>query len=221
MKIQTIDTQLWWIALPDEIRPSAGLDTAALFAALKDKFGFSRGPTPPAKAGVGGFEFGEGVFRRQGLPPIIIIKIEIFSDGISIAVPSNNEDAEFVFEEIENIFNAFGFRQPITAPLNYYLSLIVADFDVSLNDLFPVGLLETISKAIPIRANVEFQSVGFNADKSMIPSRIAAVNPTAFSIQRRIDVPYSMNRYFSQANATTMDHLSLLQEIENLAKKAK
>jgi hypothetical protein len=69
------------------------------------------------------------------------------------------------------------------------------------------------------QANAEFQGLRFDADKSTIPGRIAAINPTAFNISRRTDVPYDMNRYFSQANASTDDHIELLEEIERLAKK--
>jgi hypothetical protein len=218
MKIQTIDTQLWWIALPDETRPSGGLDVAAFFAAIKDKFAFSRGPILPAKPGAGAVEFAEGALRL-GPAPIIISKIDVYNDGINIAVHGSNENADFVLDVMKNIFHSFGLRLPITQPLQYYLSVIVADFDVSLDNLFPASFLEKISKVIPVEANAQFLTLGFNADKSTVPGRIAGVNPTAFSIGRRIEVPYSLNRYFSQANATTADHIGLLEELESLAKK--
>jgi hypothetical protein len=34
MKIQTMDSQSWWIALSDEIRPTEGLDSAAFFSEM-------------------------------------------------------------------------------------------------------------------------------------------------------------------------------------------
>jgi hypothetical protein len=217
MKTLTVDAQVWWIALVDEIRPSDGLDLAAVWTALKQKYGFLGGPIKESE----GSAFTEGALRREGYPPIIISKLVIFNDGINVQVQGDTIDADIVFDDVLKTFYSFGVRRPITSPLKYYVSTMVADFNTSLDQLFPVTLLNKISETFQIDAKSQFLSLGFSADKSTLRGRIAMVNPTVFNIARRVDLPFEMNRYFSQANLTSNDHANLLEELELLAQKSK
>jgi hypothetical protein len=218
VRVQTITSQAWWIALADEIRPEGGLDAVATFAALKEKFGFPIIPTGPAQPG-GGMDFVNGAMR-SGVTSINIGKISVFGDGLSIEVPSTTENAEIVLQETLRVFYSFGVREPATPPLHYYLSTIVVDFEHSLNNLIPGQLLKQVEKAIPVEADAQFAGIYINADKTTLRGRLGPVNPTLFNIHRRLEIPYDVNRYFSQANMRTADHLELLAEFEQLAAKA-
>jgi len=218
MIIQTTAAQAWWIALADEIRPPEGLDTNSAFAAIKGLFEFPVIPTGPVKKD-GGIEFDNGVLRADG-SVIVITKIEIYNDGISVHVPSNTANAETVLQKVLELFYSFGVRRPQTPPLHYYVSTIVADFEHSLNSLFPTVLLERISKNLPVEAKAQFAGFDINADQTLVPGRWAAINPTRFVIHRRLpNIRYDANRYFSQANMTTDQHVELLAEFEKLAAK--
>src|SRR5712671_2445864 len=188
MKLQTTDAQAWWIAIADEIRPRDGLDSTATFAMIKDTFNFSVVPTGPGKQG-GGIEFTNGTFKN-GKNSIVITKLTVYSDGLSIEVPSNTRNSEIVLQRALNILTSFGIREPITPPVHYFLSQIVADFAISLDNLFPSVLLQKISEAFPVKAKAQFLGLNINADKTTIPGRIGALNPTTFNIARRIDIPY-------------------------------
>jgi hypothetical protein len=219
MNIQTTEAQAWWIALADEIRPRDGLDVAGAMTAIKETYNFPVVPTGPAKPG-GGYEFNNGVMR-DGATPIVILQIGVYNDGLNINVPSNSTNAEKVLQKTLEIFYSFGVRKPITPPLHYYLSTIVADFESSLDSLMPSPLLAKISAALPIEGRAQVSSFNINIDKATIPARLGPINPSIFNIHRRVDVPYAQNRYFSQANMTTEDHIALLGEVEKLAGKSK
>src|ERR1700732_33441 len=191
MNIQTTDAQAWWIAIADEIRPREGLDAPAAFAAIKNAFNFPIVPTGPAKQG-GGMEFVNGALK-DGATSIVITKLTVFSDGLSIEVPSNTRNSEIVLQHALGIFASLGVREPITPPLHYFLSQVVADFAVSLDRLFPNSLLQEISEAFPIEAKAQFGGLYIGADKTTIPGRIGPINPTTFNISRRIDIPYERN----------------------------
>jgi hypothetical protein len=215
VRVQTITSQVWWIALGDEIRPEHGLDAMAAFAALKERFEFPTIPTGPTQPG-GGLDFTSGALRN--IPePVNINKISIFGDGLTIEVPSTTENAETVLQETLQVFFSFGVREPVTPPLHYYLSTIVVDFEHSLNNLLPSSLLRKLENATSVDAAAQFAGVNINADKTTLRGRLGPINPTNFNISRRLDIPYDVNRYFCQANMTTANHLEILAEFETLA----
>jgi hypothetical protein len=219
MKVQTISAQAWWIALADEIRPVNGLDVAAVFAAIKERFEFAAIPTAPAQQG-GGLDFVNGALRATP-EPVIINKISIYTDGLNVEVPTTTERAEIVLQEALNVFFSFGVRRPETSPLHYYLSTIVVDFEHSLDNLIPARLLKKVEASIDVEAKTHFAGLNINADKTTLGRRLGPINPTFFNIHRRVDVPYDQNRYFSQANMGTPEHLDALAEFEQLAGRAK
>lgn len=218
MRVQTTSAQVWWIALADEIRPTEGLDVGATYAALKEAFGFAAIPAAPAQGG--GMEFVNGVLRTTDRP-IVITKISVFNDGLGIDVPSNTQNAETILQAVLAFFYSVGVREPTTPVLHYYLSTVVADLDHSLDNLIPPSLLKLVEKATQIEGRSQFASISINMDKSTIPGRIGPINPSLFNIARRIDVSYETNRYYSQANVTTAEHLAILEEFERVAGRAK
>jgi hypothetical protein len=213
MKIQTLDSQAWWIALADEIRPTEGFDSSAFFSEIVRMFEFSE--VPKAAAQSGGFEFNRGFFRRDG-KVTQIAQIVMYNDGININVQGDTSGAEEILQAILKLCFASGFREPVTQPLHYYISTIVVDFEKSLDSLIPKSFLEKVSDA-GMWGKSHFLSIAFNSDKTERKGPLTGVNPASFSIGRRIDAPYAMNRYFSQANTTTEKHLGLLEDLKRLA----
>lgn len=219
MNILTIDAQVWWIAYSDEIRPVEGFDFIAAMNAIKNTFDFPALATGPARPG-GGAEFDNGAYRIVK-PPIIITKLTVFGDGLNVNVASNTKNAEIILEKTLEIFYSFGIRRPTTPPLHYYLSTIIADFEHSLDNLVSNTLLARIARALPVTAPAHFAGISINMDKTVLPPRLGAINPTLFSIYRREGVPYDQNRYFSQANMATDQHIELLREFAEQVAKSK
>jgi hypothetical protein len=185
---------------------------------MQKLFEFPVLPTAPVKKD-GGIEFDNGVLRSSGTA-IVITKIEIYNDGVSVHVPSNTKNADIVMQRTLELFYSFGVRKPQTLPMYYFVSTVVVDFEHSLNSMFPTALLEKIGKHLPIEARAQFAGFDLNADKTLVPGRWAGINPTRFVIHRRLpDLAYDTNRYFCQANMTTEQHLELLGEFEKFAAK--
>jgi hypothetical protein len=211
MKIQTIESQVWWIALADEVRPREPIPFSTWTSALKQTFQFIDGPSFP-KAGEG-TEFKLGTWGGT-----VIDTLSIYSDGIQVRLQSDTRKAEMVLQEALGLFSSLGWREPISAPTHFWVSQIVADFEKPLEGLFPPQLIKSLSEASGLNAVSSVAAIHFNADPLTLPPRVAAVNPTQFRIERRIgQIPYEQNRYFCQAHATTEKHIELLEQLERLA----
>lgn len=218
MKIQTTEAQAWWIALADEIRPVRGIDGSKLAAGLQSIFNF---PSPPSEIKGGGIEFLNGrlVDDNQNIP---IAKIVVFNDGINIQVPTNSDDAEVILQEALTFAFDLGVRRPTSGALHFYQSTITADFECSLDSIFPSALLRKISEATPIAGELHFLNIATNFDaETVADGRWRGINPTLFRIDRRVSIPYSLNRYFCVANMKTSDHIEILNEFEEFASIAR
>ncbi|HMM92632.1 hypothetical protein [Bradyrhizobium sp.] len=215
MRIQSTEGQVWWIALPDEIRPVRGIDGSQISSGLQSIFNFS---SPPNEI-KGGVEFYNGRLAN-GDHDILITKLAIFNDGINIQVPTDTEDAEKILQRTLIFAFEMGVRRPISEVLHFYQSVIVADFETSLESILPSALLKKISKALPIDGESHFLNIGTNFDTTAIhDARWRGVNPTLFRIDRRasMPLPYDLNRYFCLANMKTPDHIEVLSDFEKFA----
>jgi hypothetical protein len=213
MKIQLTESQAWWIALHDEIRPSRGLDAPKMVAGLTAMFSFRS----PVIEKPGAAEFSDGAFLL-GDQNIIISKLSLFSDGINVVVPTSTDDAEIVLQTALAYLFDFGVRQPTSAPVHFHQSSIVADFDHGLESIFPISLMEMITQALPIVGTSKIMNISTNFDSNDIQDRRwAGVNPSLFKIERRANIPYYLNRYFCLANMSTRNHEKILERFENYA----
>ncbi|EAQ35988.1 hypothetical protein NB311A_01410 [Nitrobacter sp. Nb-311A] len=212
MKIQTIDSQAWWISLADELRPTEGWDGPSFITTIAKAFEFS--DLPKQVADGGGFDFING-FYRDGGQVNSIPKLVLYNDGINVNVQGRTSVAEAVLQRTLEIAFSFGIRPPTTTPLHHYLSTIVVDLDKSLDNIVPKSFLDMIS-ASSAKGNAQFLSIAFNPDKTKGLGPMPGVTPNSFSIGRRVDVPYDQNRYFSQASMTTEKHIEIIEHLQAL-----
>jgi hypothetical protein len=217
VKVQTTQSEIWWVALYDEIRPLKVPPPAAVLEAIKSTFSFRIVPTE--------FKLGQGIELNLGVflaseGPIAIDKLVLFNDGLNIAVPSSTDDADRVLEKtLETIFS-LGVREPITPPAHTYVSFVVADFDCSIDNFFPASFYEGLAEIAPKNGPAHAISFGFQFDPLLVERRPLAPGNPGFRIERREGFPYEGNRYFSVANMPTSRHLALLEHLEAAARKA-
>jgi hypothetical protein len=212
MKIHTTDAQVWWIPLADEIRPVRGIDIKEIAAGLQSIFNFQ---SPPTEKG-GGIEFSNG--RLAGPKTVLVTKLAIYNDGLNAQVPTDTDDAEAVLQSALAFVFDIGVRRPVSRPLHFYQSTIVADFESPLEAILPNPLLRKISKAMPFAGDSHLLNIATNFDASAIADpRWRGINPTLFRVDRRASVPYEFNRYFCVANMTSSDHIDILEEFEKFA----
>lgn len=215
MNILTIEAEIWWIGLSDEIRPERGINTREMIQRVATELQFFVVPTAvPAEGGM--------VFERGSLGSINIARLTVYSDGLSVSVPGPTDDAETVMAHCLELFHSLGVRRPITPPLHYPVSRLIADFDYSIDSLLrPSSALDLISKNLVIPAKAHLLNFVIAADPLTLPKRAAGINPTLFRIERRDGIEYEKNRYFSTANVPTSAHRAILEQLERDALSAK
>ena len=214
MKLIIVEGEVWWIVRPDDIRPVKGLSIHDVFRKIQEIFTFATFPTtlPPKDQG---FTFREGALRREsGTIPVKLL--EVYNDGAHLGVDSTTDDADIVFQELRRLMLEFG-AKPVEQPLlHYHVSSIVCEFD---NDISGIGsdfssVTELISSHLDIPVTVGLRGVHFSADPTVLPRRLAQVNPSMFKIEQRYDAAFAEKRYFSVANMTTEKHIRVLSSLD-------
>ena len=125
---------------------------------------------------------------------------------------------EAILAEVVIAQGPMGLREPQTPPNMVLQSMIVVDYEGSIDKLaghFDVvsGLLD---EKISIEGHHQLRAIEFAIDPATLPRRIAHLNPTVFRLERRLNTEYSSNRFYSFANTFTENHLSILEKLEDL-----
>ena len=161
-----------------------------------------------------GIEFLEGKWGE-----ITIDRLAIYRNGISVDTRSSTADSEKILEEtLVWASKEFG--------ITYHPGMIKRKGYVSnLTFYSEVPLLRGLNSALTklsarvgkatgqiVGENFSYEPIGVSVHHDFISVR----QPVAtFAIHRRIETPFSENKYFSEAPLPTDLHLTLLQEFEN------
>lgn len=208
MRVHATESEAWWIALSDEIRPTRGIDAKVIAEGLSTIFAF---PGQPAE------EKGGVNFLNGRLDNVLVQKMTVFTDGISVQVPTTTEDAQLILARALEFFFEIGMRRPITPPVHFVQSVVIADFAHPIDNLLPASLVGKIAQAMPVKGSPSILSLSTNFDaESISDKRWSGINPSNFKIERRAGVSYELNRYFCLANMNTKAHLEILEEFERL-----
>jgi hypothetical protein len=217
MKIQTIDGELWWLANGDEIRSPRSFSLRETLDLIRESFGFFAWPLA-IPSGNEGYSFQHGSLRTDK-DVVVIRQLVLYNAGIHVSVAGSTDGADLVFEKVAEIFRGLGVREPVTPPVKFYRSNITCDFERSLETLF--AQYQSISSilrgkgCLPEKPMHE-SGIAFSADPTTLPANLASINPTIFTVNRKIDVNFAMNRYACFANMRTVEHLDALAQIERL-----
>jgi hypothetical protein len=151
-----------------------------------------------------------------------IDKLTIFRDGISIETASPTAATEVVLEELllwaktEHGIN----YEPGIIKRKIYASSVAVFFDIQLDSLHPIftNIAKTLSESATKNLNqpIVFRTSAITLSTNTLATKFA---PGMFTIERRIDVPDSENKYFSVAPLATDEHLAILEQFEESLKK--
>lgn len=165
-----------------------------------------------------GVDFLEGKWGE-----VTVDKLTIYRDGILIDTRSSTTDSERIFNEVL-VWAASEFgvvyrpemikRKAYVSGLTFYSQIpLLAALNPAL-----AALSDRISKAVSEIFHVDFQyeptviTTHYDVSLKQIPV-------AAFTIQRRLQIPFSENKYFSEAPLPTDLHWELLQDFEAALKK--
>ena len=214
MKAVSVDSEVWFLAAIDDLRPIKGLTLADLVRGVAQRYEFVAAPTTiPAKDQ--GLVFQEGTFRAEG-HSVAIRRLELYSDGTHVVVASDSDDADLVMQDLRNWTVSIGGRANVTPILHYHVSTIVCDFVNSIDNLMTDfnTISDMVSSCLDIPGPVNIRTMALSGDP-LNTIRPTKLNPTLFRIEPRDQTEFSRKRYFSFANMTTRKHLGLLQWLDD------
>lgn len=147
---------------------------------------------------------------------IVVDRLSIFVNGIMVDTRSSTEDAEKVVTDLLDLAKILLGAVVRPQRINF-TSQVVFRSNMRLGLLNPIleAAAERISSDVssdmkhPYR--FEPTAVIINADLSQ-----AKIAPAVFSIERRANIPFEENTYFSNAPLRTAEHLGLLEQIEKV-----
>lgn len=157
----------------------------------------------------------KGAELQEGrLGDIRIDRITIFLNGIVIDTRSSTEDSEKVLNDIISLaLESFGAiikpaRQSFVSQFVFHSNMRLA----ALNPVFPkvaAVLTERASADLKHPFTFEPTAILLNADTAQ-----AKTAPAMFSIERRAEIPFAENTYFSNAPLRTAEHIELVKTFE-------
>jgi hypothetical protein len=184
--------------------------TLEVLAKLGNRYVFTKTP-----ARLEEIDFQKGVELQEGrLGDIRIARIIIYMNGIAIDTRSSTDDSETVLKDII-AFAHETFGAIIGPGRQTFASQLTFRSDMQLAALNPV--LPKIADVLTQRTSADmkhpfiFEPTGvlFNVDTAQ-----AKTPPPMFSIERRVDIPFDENTYFSQAPLPTTEHIEILKAFE-------
>jgi len=148
---------------------------------------------------------------------LVIQQLLLFAGGIALDTNTSTRDSEKILTEMlawaKDALNIN--YEPGMIKSKSLLSQVTFTCETPLNALNPVlasiadKITTSVASDIGFVFPYEANSISFGFDTAHIKQ-----NAGRFTIERRADIPYSENKYFSSAPIHTDEHLALLEEFE-------
>lgn len=202
------------IVVPDEVRATGNYYLPDAIRLISERYGFSQTPSVKDMQSIGGvFKDGRLVSSTQ---KINIAEIGIFNDGI-YALAQDTTTADFIIDDlIAWAEQAVGLRPSITKIPRKYDNAIVVEFEANIEERLDIfnelissynGMLMSLYNK---DVSVSLYQIGFAFD----PLEVNLAVNAKFTVERRIGLPFSSNRYFCIAPLKTEMHIELLEKFE-------
>jgi hypothetical protein len=209
MQLLTIETSRI-VFLMQALRTLGQVYIPDAIAKVKARYAFFKAPNPDQ---VLPLTFSIGKFRDVG-----IAEFSIYNDGFVVSSNSNTNVLDaFIEDLLEWAAQELSIeRLPGTTPEKFYESSIVvrAESDLVKGTSLNVHLNAVVSQAMQsanITAPINMSGLIFDFDnKDFLGKR----KPVKLIIDRRLNVAFSENIFFSQAPFRTDDHLKVLEQFE-------
>jgi hypothetical protein len=218
-------------AFPEDYMPPKPPSLRDLLVAITSRYQFAAFPQPGAAAtaavrGGGTLEFLGGKFPdpEEGFS---IARLIMALEG-DVAIASSTDQSDLVLGDVGSFLDErFSFRLTASRKPVVHISIIVVELEDSFEDLIqPLATIETIiNKSIHSPASRKFRKFGFGSEQGweMLGETqqvsIDMIEKMEFSIERRVNYPFSTNRYYCVAPMSTPDHIECLNEIESAIRR--
>jgi hypothetical protein len=166
------------------------------------------------------FQSGELEGKEGKIP---INNIIVFPDGYA-ATAQNTELADFVLKDLlSRLEHKFGYRFSSAEPKHQFVSAEIVEFDdrfVSKTEVFAAiqSILNTTFKGVNQPYQLKRLAFGYDpaitGALNMQPLSVDGVLPSDFVMERSANEPLERNRFFCSAPLASIEHRSLLEQIE-------
>jgi hypothetical protein len=163
-----------------------------------------------------GAEFQVGKLTRPDGSMAVIEKFTVFNDGLVVDSRVSTEDCDLFLDSIEQwaMKNLSGIRN---VGKSFYLSQLEVKFQGSQYTKAFDGICSNIHSLLEEYGMTGVTRYRFaSLHLAMEPSRTSLSQPSPFSIERRLNVPFDDNVFFAQAPLRTPDHKTLLAALEQV-----
>jgi hypothetical protein len=216
MKMSVFRARTLWFVDLHELNPRGRSLYPEVVEALEAKYEFQKVPESASDlTKEGGLELGVGSFEaRPG--EYIDVTLTVYNDGLTADTRSSTKDSEAFLQEVMDFVSKGNFGliyEPSMIHRKAHLSEIIVHTEKTLYSInpkmaqFEKRLNELSSGALPA---FRIAGIAFRSDQ------IAQTSASPFQFERRVNVPFSENRYYSAAPFSTEDHMILLREFEEL-----
>ena len=223
MKLLNIITarSIWLFSIQD-LNPKGSAIESDLIEWLAKTYHFKKYPSSALDfdAQTKTLSFKGGKFKSgltdEGKERYVSVDLSIYTDGLVANTRSSTEDGDkFLEEAIHSAVDRFQLvYDHQTIRRKSYFSEMDVRLDRPLSLLNPkLTELATAISSLQDESNrttFEFSGVSF------LPDPTAQTTVSAFSLERKVNTPWSENRYFAKAPLQTNAHLQLLNDFEGI-----
>jgi hypothetical protein len=180
---------------------------------IVSRFNFQQYPMKPDE-----FDESKGVTFGMGhTGESTIDKITVWNNGIGVDVRSSTTDAKNILELTLSWLRDEGYLEFHPSMINRwgYLSQITFFADINLDQFNPalrnlaVAVGDSVAQEQGIKSPFGVSGINIDFDRSFAQSPIAL-----FTLQRRAEVPFTRNKFYSEAPLPTETHIRVIQQLE-------
>ena len=196
-----------------DLNPRGAAYYPEIVRALVERYGFQKFPQKAEE-----FDESKGVTFEQGrVSDVTIDKLIIYQNGLQLDTNRDTEHSEEILasaliwatESLKLVYKPeMVRRKAYVSQFSFYSQAPILRTNAALNDI-AAKMSKSVSETL--EGNYEFQPtailIGQNPASRGFPV-------SAFSIERRAQIPFSDNKYFSAAPLPTALHLALVSEYE-------
>jgi hypothetical protein len=213
-KLSYISGRTTWLFDIADLNPKGKNIIPDILDWIKENYHFQEAPEFPPKAENQGLSFKRGEFQTQE-EFFVEVGLTLFNDGLVASSSSSTEDAEkFLADVMRTASSEFNLVFDVSMiRKKLYLSELTIKLDYPLANLNPrlTEFSNRLSSLLPDVNPFSTGGVSFWTD-----STFAVTKTAPFLIERRPNAPFSENKYYSKAGLPTEQHLTILQEFEEL-----
>jgi hypothetical protein len=199
----------------EEMRPPGGIFVPDLIRAIVERYQFVAPPPNLADAIKSGAKFEHGKFVHGDMTAVIK-ELAIYADGV-IGGSFNTDLADLILDDFFAwATTTFKLRERPGPVHRTYTSGVFVEFEKEIEPA--IGKMATVCEMLSGALKSSYGwDYKYNATRlafAVDPMTTTQYRITNFILERKLQSPFSENRYYSVAPLRTSDHLKLLEMIE-------